>query len=179
MKKLIILALSLMLLVSCGEKEAPSESLEPAPSESISEEVKPSEEAEPSEEAPVEKDMTPANLKVYFLEEGDTSYVGTLSIADAENDPYIVNFILEADNTIENMELADASMDGEMTYSKGNIVSTYPSLKKGEKLLISTSFPGDMPSQCISYTDADGKVKTHLLYLSGMDGSVVLEEIKE
>ena len=41
-------------------------------------------------------------------------------------------------------------------------------------LLVQTSFPGDMPSIGVSYTDADGVTRYYSVSESGYDGSLIL-----
>ena len=48
-------------------------------------------------------------------------------------------------------------------------------LKEQEPILIKMEFPGDMPTNAISYEDEDGRTVYYAIYQSGYDGSLGLE----
>ena len=65
------------------------------------------------------------------------------------------------------------SDDGGVFYSVEELYST-DTLTPERPLLVQISFPGDMPSTGISYTDADGATQYYAVSESGYDGSLVL-----
>ena len=57
--------------------------------------------------------------------------------------------------------------------TEGEALFTYDELKKGEEIILVTSFPGDMPSRGISF-DLGGQHEAYALSMSGEDGSLIL-----
>ena len=57
--------------------------------------------------------------------------------------------------------------------TEGEALFTCDELKKGEKIILVTSFPGDMPSRGISF-DLGGQHEAYALSMSGEDGSLML-----
>lgn len=55
---------------------------------------------------------------------------------------------------------------------------TYGKLESGKSLKLVLSFPGDIPTSGIAFTDKDGEEHFCTLSESGKDGSLVLSEIK-
>jgi hypothetical protein len=56
-------------------------------------------------------------------------------------------------------------------------VFNIPSLRAGIPVAVPMSFPGDIPSNGFSYTDADGSTKTYAVGMSGLDGSLVVSPL--
>lgn len=65
--------------------------------------------------------------------------------------------------------------DGNITFA---VEETYsqPELTPDRPLVAGLEFPGDMPSNGISYVDADGVTRNFAVDMSGMDGSLFLWE---
>lgn len=65
--------------------------------------------------------------------------------------------------------------DGNITFA---VEETYsqPELTPDRPLVAGLEFPGDMPSNGISYVDADGVTRKYVVDMSGMDGSLFLWE---
>lgn len=65
--------------------------------------------------------------------------------------------------------------DGNITFA---VEETYsqPELTPDRPLVAGLEFPGDMPSNGISYVDADGVTRKYAVDMSGMDGSLFLWE---
>lgn len=53
-----------------------------------------------------------------------------------------------------------------------------PELKAGAALAVPMRFPGDMPSNGFSYTDADGSTKVYTIGVSGKDGSLFVAPLE-
>ncbi len=71
------------------------------------------------------------------------------------------------------LTLRDVDANGHATFDIAEAFSV-PQLRAGVPLMVPMSFPGDIPSNGFSYTDADGTTKTYTVSISGRDGSLVI-----
>ncbi len=90
-------------------------------------------------------------------------------------DRYAQRLLFQAYGTLTDIRFSSLS------YDDGNMVPvgseyTLAELTPEKPLFIAVSFPGDMTTYGISYTDTDGFRHSHMLYLSGRNGSLVMQE---
>ncbi|MDO4845978.1 MAG: hypothetical protein Q3977_05120 [Oscillospiraceae bacterium] len=74
------------------------------------------------------------------------------------------------------LEFSDIDADGSAIFSATEVFRR-PEFG-GVPFLVPMNFPGDIPSNGFSYTEADGTVKTFSISVSGKDGSLVIQPIK-
>ncbi len=92
--------------------------------------------------------------------------------------PVYVSFTAEqtvTDFKILNISFHDISEDGEITYDISELYSQ-PEFSAGQTLYAALEFPGDMPTNGISFVDSNGAARYYALGMSGMDGSLFLSE---
>lgn len=126
-----------------------------------------------------ESEITDANLFAgyYNGEFDEKDYYDTFYADDSENR---VSVLLSTDGILGDFKVlslmvTDFSEDGKLIcdteelYDKGTLTSFCP-------LVLEMTFWGDTPSYGISYTDGEGNERRFAIGMSGMDGSVILEE---
>ena len=178
MKKLALisfLTLSLLMLFGCmdepNESSLPPESSQSSVSQENSE-VPPSPAPESSEAA---KTSEPAEVKIAFAE-GDETAAEEFTEEEFKDSPFLVKLAFSADSDIKNVQFLDVTLSPDGSFTVNKPLYTLESLPENDILLIGTTFPGDTPSRGISYEDMDGTAHRLLIFLSGMDGSLLTEE---
>ena len=98
----------------------------------------------------------------------------------AHSGEYEVGVVFTAERTLQNFKVLSISLegmgdDGTPVFS---VLELYAqdALTPGRPLLVRTSFPGDLPSNGICYTDDDGATRYFSVSESGFDGSLILSE---
>ncbi len=92
--------------------------------------------------------------------------------------PVYVSFTAEqtvTDFKILNISVNEISEDGDIIYDISELYSQ-PEFSAGQKLYAALEFPGDMPTNGISFIDSDGVTRYYALGMSGRDGSLFLSE---
>ncbi|MBE6118330.1 MAG: hypothetical protein E7188_07265 [Erysipelotrichaceae bacterium] len=75
------------------------------------------------------------------------------------------------------LAVKETQADGSFTFAVHDLYSQ-ETLTPDSPLVVHLTFFGDLPSYGIRYTDNDGTVKQKYLYISGKDGSLVLEDFE-
>ncbi len=93
---------------------------------------------------------------------------------------YEVGIVFSASRTLRDFKvlsvsLEDVDEDGTPVFSVLELY-TQDALTPERPLLVHTSFPGDMPTNGISYLDGDGTTRYFSVNESGFDGSLILSE---
>ena len=98
----------------------------------------------------------------------------------SEDEP-VAKILITADRAvtdvcISSVVITDVKEDGGFDF---DMTEKYrqEKLDAARPLAVQLTFHGDLPEYAVSYKDADGKEMTMLLYVSGYDGSLILEEI--
>lgn len=92
--------------------------------------------------------------------------------------PVYISFTAEqtvTDFKILNISVNEISDDGDITYDISELYSQ-PEFSAGQTLYAALEFPGDMPTNGISFVDGDGTTRYYSLGMSGRDGSLFLSE---
>lgn len=100
------------------------------------------------------------------------------TIDDSE---YSMGVMLTAKKNVTDLRIVSLSMseffaDTEPLFLTDDLYK-YGDLAAGKSLRLQMSFPGDMPTTGILYTDENGEIKVYALTQSGRDGSLVIFEI--
>ena len=95
---------------------------------------------------------------------------------------YEADILFVTERTLRNFKvlsisLEDVSDDGTAVFAVTELFEENP-LTAERPLMVRTSFPGDMPTNGISYTDGNGETRYFSVSESGFDGSLVLNEIQ-
>ncbi len=123
----------------------------------------------------------PLDCKVYADYYDDASY-RYAKFDDAsqymENvDPaYEVKVLFQADEDVKDFALLaltfkDVDAHGHAAFDTAEVFRV-PVLRADVPLMVPMNFPGDIPSNGFSYTDADGTTKAYTIAMSGYDGSL-------
>jgi len=104
---------------------------------------------------------------------------GDLYPTDAEYETTVVFRSAEdvADFTLLALTVRDADEVGNVGFDRAEVFHV-PELKAGAALAVPMRFPGDMPSNGFSYTDADGSTKAYTIGVSGKDGSLFVAPLE-
>ena len=95
---------------------------------------------------------------------------------------YEADILYVTERTLRNFKalsisLEDADEDGTAVFAVTELFEENP-LTPERPLLVRTSFPGDMPTNGISYTDESGETRYFSVSESGFDGSLILSEFQ-
>ncbi len=99
---------------------------------------------------------------------------------EAADDEYALPVLFRASEAVQNfqvlaLDFPSISDDGEIDFPS-EVLYELPELTPEQPLCVTLTFPGDVPSNGISYVDAEGNVRCFSVSLSGMDGSLVVSE---
>lgn len=99
----------------------------------------------------------------------------------ADNNEYRAKLVFTTDTKVRDFRVLAVSYEGtnendEILYQKEEIYKQ-DDLIPERPLIVYMTFFGSMPSYGISYLDDMGKTRTFIVYQSGLDGSVLLQEI--
>lgn len=84
---------------------------------------------------------------------------------------------LEADGDVAGVDVYELELSFEDgMYTRGNKKGSLGGMKDGDKAVVWVEFPGDFSAWCITFTTANGAQKDLSMYLSGEDGSLVVQE---
>ncbi len=136
--------------------------------------------------------MTPFSAYEYAVESTAEMPVTALFASDAEGDlPAYDEFIADTDESQEkilfmahstvkdfqvlSLSLEDVDENGKVTFSTEKIYSL-DALTPERPLMVGMTFYGTIPSYGISYVDENGAARSFAVEISGMDGSLILQE---
>lgn len=84
---------------------------------------------------------------------------------------------LEADGDVASVDVYELELSFENgMYTRGRQKGSLGGMKDGEKAIVWVEFPGDFSAWCITYTTKNGAPKDLSMYISGEDGSLVVQE---
>ena len=200
MKRLLALLLSAALalsLTACGKEDPPASSSSVPPEDAgtvstpdtsgapelpdtpdVSPEeqgdapdVSPEEQADAPDASPEEHGDGPAITAAYAIENLPEHYINFRE----EPTEFDQGIVLRAETDVLGVRffVVDYPADGGPE-TEGETLFTCDELKKGEELVIVTSFPGDMPSRGVSF-DLGGQHEAYALTTSGRDGTLIME----
>ena len=101
-------------------------------------------------------------------------------LSDAEYSTQIVLVAYQGtvtDLQLLSLELEDVDQEGNGKF-KQTVLETIPTLEEGEPLVIQLEFGCSIPNFGFRCTDDTGVTKTYSLLQSGMDGSLLMNEIQ-
>ena len=121
----------------------------------------------------------------FELTDASSYYEGYLLYTDeyaAYSGEYEADILYVTERTLRNFKalsisLEDADEDGTAVFAVTELFEENP-LTPERPLLVRTSFPGDMPTNGISYTDESGETRYFSVSESGFDGSLILSEFQ-
>ena len=93
----------------------------------------------------------------------------------ASTDAYAVRMLFRAYGVLTDIMFSALSYGDTGMVPVGDAY-TLAKLTPEKPLVVTASFPGDLSTYGISYTDADGKRHSHMLSVSGRNGSLVMQE---
>ena len=100
------------------------------------------------------------------------------SFAAAEG-PYAVQLLLSTDRPVRELQirrLTPTTEEGELRFREEELYGL-EELRAEKPLLLTLTFPGDLPTNGLRYVDADGTPRRFAIGLSGEDGSPMLWKI--
>lgn len=149
--------------------DLPVESVAPSRSDGVQESPEPTEEnvLPMPEEAPY---LTVDYADEALLNSGNYYYL------DAGKDEYVVNAAIYTNKTLKDLTLYDVFVSEHDTWVE---IFKLEELDSQKPLVASLSFPGDMSAYGISFTDSAGNCQYFALYMSGLNGSLVLSACSE
>ena len=107
-----------------------------------------------------------------LLHSGNYDYL----IAD-EDDEYGVYVAFYAHGTVENVAFYRVSYgDG---YDIWEPICQWERVDRQKPLVVQMTFPGDMSCYGVTYTDSHGLIRYYQVYMSGLDGSLLLTQCSE
>lgn len=164
MKKLFALFTAVLLLVTVtacqGQEPAPTQPTEPSPFESDIDVFAPTQDPVPA---------SPAALVAgdFTQEQGDVRYEG-------EPSEYLSTLGFTALADWQSFTFCQLSLETE-TYTVSQELFS-GQLQRGQLFVAQVTFWGDMTTYGLNITDANGDVRHYAVSVSGMDGSLILEE---
>ena len=165
----LTILLVLCLLVGCGK--APAAPVEPEQTKTpeISEEAAPPEENEPAEESA---------LPLLSAQFADDSVLqsGSGHLYTVEESEYTQYIALWAGEPVTDFCLQSMLLD-DSGYSADAVLHRVEKLNPETPFIAGVVFYGDMTGYGFSFTDSSGVPHRYVVTLSGMDGSLVLEEL--
>ncbi len=99
-----------------------------------------------------------------------------------QNAPYDTKVVFRAKErvkefTVVSLELQDVDENGHANFKTEPLLSLY-TLEADDPIAVPMSFPGDIPTNGISYLDENGEPLLFTVSISGMDGSLELLPVK-
>ena len=182
MKRMFTLCLAAVLalsLTACGKEDSPADSgsadgsvstPDVSQSQGSGSDVSEPDGSQPDVSTPVEDHNTPAVLADYPPENAPEDLI----VFREEPTDYDQPVLFRAQTDVLGFRffaMEYPADGGEGT--EGETLFTCDELKKGEEIILVTSFPGDMPSRGISF-DLGGQHEAYSLSMSGEDGSLML-----
>ena len=126
-------------------------------------------------------DKSPASvLSGQWYTTGDPEPADTVIVSDTEYSSKIALCAYNGAVTelqLLSLELEDVAEDGTARF-KQEILETIPTLEPGKFLVVQLEFGCTIPNFGFRYTDSTGVTRAFSLMQSGMDGSVLMSEIK-
>ncbi len=117
---------------------------------------------EPEDPLPVRVDWAEATDRALVVD-ADGEYVTIMADAPV------------SDVALLALALTDCDEDGNAAFDE-TVVRAQDALHPDAPLVVRIAFPGDTPSYGLRFTDAYGEVRRFAIGISGMDGTLVLEE---
>ena len=121
-------------------------------------------------------------VRVRWADENALSAFPAYDEYAAYSGEYEADILFVTERTLRNFKvlsisLEDVSDDGTAVFAVTELFEENP-LTAERPLMVRTSFPGDMPTNGVSYTDGSGETRYFSVSESGFDGSLVLNEIQ-
>ena len=121
-------------------------------------------------------------VRVRWADENALSAFPAYDEYAAYSGEYEADILFVTERTLRNFKilsisLEDVSEDGTAVFAVTELFEENP-LTTERPLMVRTSFPGDMPTNGISYTDGSGETRYFSVSESGFDGSLILSEIQ-
>ena len=126
-------------------------------------------------------EKNPASLlSAQWYSEGDPEPAATVIVSDTEYSSKIALCAYNGavtDLQLLSLELENVAEDGTAQFQQ-KVLETLPSLEPGRPLVVQLEFGCTIPNFGFRYTDSTGETRAFSLMQSGMDGSLLMNEIE-